>query len=153
MGEERAQISLEFVLIVGAFLVIAITVFPVITKQNELNKALAAARDGATFGAGMRGIGFTSGNPTPEAVIKIDRLELLFQNKTGDLDEYQIKIYIIAPEYIKNNSAYRASVAGTIRNQALSSIYYTFNGEWPPGGIVSRVNTTHYSFTAGNTFT
>ncbi|MFQ5816082.1 MAG: class III signal peptide-containing protein, partial [Candidatus Hydrothermarchaeaceae archaeon] len=150
MGEEKAQISLEFVLIVGAFLVIAITVFPVITKQNELNKALTAARDGATFGAGMRGMGFRGEDvdELPGGVVKIDRLELELQGKEGELDWYRIRIYLKVPEYMKDDPTCTSSSMGsTVTNQALIYINHVFNGEWPSTGVVSRVNTTHYSFT------
>ncbi|MEE8167987.1 MAG: hypothetical protein V3T58_03835 [Candidatus Hydrothermarchaeales archaeon] len=149
MKEEKAQIALEFVVIVGLFVAMALSVFPYITRQNELNKALAAARDGATFGASMRGIGFRGGdmNETPEGVVRIDRLELESAGKEGNLDSYLIRLYLEVPEYMKDSpTCTSSSVGNTVRNQALKSIYYAFNGEWPSTDTVSRVNTTNYSF-------
>ncbi len=148
---EGGQVSLEFVLLVGLAVIISIMVFPFITKQNELNKAVTAARDGAVFGASTRGLGFAGegASAIPEGTIRIDELRLHYQSKLGDLDWYRIEIRVRAPDYIKNQ--YQASVDGTLRNQALRYIYYGFNGDWPPG-LVSRVNTTHYSFTANTTF-
>ncbi len=152
-NSDRGQVSLEFVLLVGLAVIVSIMVFPFITKQNELNKALAAARDGAVFGASARGIGFAGQgvNVIPEGTIRIDELRLAGQGKLGNLDWYKIEIRVRAPGYIKNNTQHRTSAGGTIAGQSLRYIYYAFNGEWP-SGIVSRVNTTSYSFTANTTF-
>lgn len=46
----RAQISVEYILIVGLLLAMILVVYPYALRENELNKAVAAARDGATQG-------------------------------------------------------------------------------------------------------
>jgi|GEM_PF-1636430 len=153
--EQKAQVGVEYIIIVGLLLSMILIVYPYALKQNELNKALAAARDGAVYGASLRGMGFKGEGvkEVPEGIIKIVRVEPEFQDSitVPGKDWYKLKIYISAPDYIKDNSTYANSVRGTITNQALSYIYYTFNGNWPPGGIVpgNRVNTNYYSFTAG----
>ncbi len=150
---EKGQVSLEFVMLVGFAIIVSIIAFPFIAKQNELNKAVAAARDGAVFGASARGVGFGGEGVTtiPQGTIKIDELRLSYQSKLGNLDWYKIEIRVKTPDYIKNNTQYSSSVDGTVTNQSLRYVYYAFNGEWP-SGIVSRVNTTSYSFTANATF-
>ena len=44
---EKAQTAVEFILIVGAFVLISVILMPKILSSIELNKAIAAARDGA----------------------------------------------------------------------------------------------------------
>lgn len=43
---ERGQISVEYILIVGLLLAMILVVYPYALRENELNKAVAAARDG-----------------------------------------------------------------------------------------------------------
>ncbi len=47
-GDDKGQVSIEFVLVVGAVLTMVIVAIPLILKNAEMNKALSAARDGAT---------------------------------------------------------------------------------------------------------
>ncbi len=50
-ADTKAQVALEYIIVVGAMLLIVTSMLPVITKQAELSKATAAVRDGATYGA------------------------------------------------------------------------------------------------------
>lgn len=144
--EQRAQVAIEYILIVGLLLSMILIVFPYALKENELNKALAAARDGAVYGASLRGVGFRGSGVSemPQGIIKIQKIELIDTGSYNGLKEYRLEIYIIAPAELQTSS-----ISATIRNQALSYIYYAFNGNWP-SGTVSRVNTNYYSFTAGS---
>jgi len=148
----RAQVSVEFIILVGLMLLIAVSLLPHITKQNELNKAVAAARDGATYGAGIRGLGFTSGNDAPEGKIRINNIEIVDEGECGDLHCYSFKIHILAPAYIKSNLNYSTTVGQTILTQSKYSLYYAFNGEYPDGAAIGRINTSYYSFGGGYTF-
>jgi hypothetical protein len=161
MRQEKAQTSLELVFVVGFFLVIAIIIFPFITKQNELNKAVAAARDGAVFAASMRGMGYKGKDVTeaPEGIVKIERLKLV--DKSGELTAeekrmvqtwYQIRFQVSMQDYMKENSTCtQTTIGSTIKNQALRYINYTFSGTWP-SGIVSVVYTDRFKFTAACDF-
>lgn len=151
LRDSRGQVSLEFIILVGAILVMVVAAFPYIARANELNKALAAARDGATFAAGMRGLGYRGENVAeiPPGVVKIKKIEMVNQGNYSNLQWYRFEIHISAPSYITSNSTYRQSLCGTVTNQAMRYVYYAFNGEWKD---YSRVNTTYYSFTAGCEF-
>lgn len=153
LEHRRAQVSVEFIIIVGIIMLIVVSLLPYITKQNELNKAVAAARDGATYGAAMRGLGFKGGgvDAVPEGVIRIERVERVEVNLSHDPPWYLLRIHIAAPSYIVNH-ANSSSVSRTICNQALRQMYYAFNGEYPNTGNTSRVNTSSYSFTCGYSF-
>ncbi len=149
MSSNRAQVSIEFIILVGALLVMVIAVFPYILKTNELNKALSAARDGATFGAAMRGVGYQSGSvEAPPGRIKIKSVTLERQGRCGSLECYRFRIVIMMPSYYSSNSRYVNSIRSTIRNQALRFVYYAFNGDYPPSPIIYRVDTSYYSFNA-----
>lgn len=157
----RGQIAMEFILIVGLVMVIVIAAAPVLQKQNELNKALAAARDGAVFAASMRGMGYEGEGVTeaPGGVVKIERLELV--DKSGELTAeekkmvqtwYQIRFQVSMQDYMKESgTCTQTTIGGTIKNQALRYINYAFSGTWP-SGIVSKVYTDRFKFTTACDF-
>ncbi len=150
----KAQVSLEYIIIVGVMLLIVTGIIPIISKHGELNKAVAAVRDGATYGATLRGMGFKpeGDEDIPEGVIKISGVDLINKGKCGDRHCYMLKIHILAPDYIKSNSTYKSSLGSSIRTQALRQLYYAFNGEYPGSSVIGSVNTSYYSFTCGYSF-
>ncbi|MFQ6136400.1 MAG: class III signal peptide-containing protein, partial [Candidatus Hydrothermarchaeales archaeon] len=133
----RGQVSIEFILIVAAILVIVITVLPFISRSAELNKGIAAARDGAQFGAAMRGMGYSSEGGNPTGVIKIDRVEYTIIDNPSGLDNVSISIYVRGPTELNTNS-----VRGTIRTEAQRYVAYAMTGEWPSGATVTRASRT-----------
>ncbi len=149
---ERGQVSIEFILVAGAVLLIAVSMYPFAMQQQELNKAVSAAREGASYGAGLRGMGFTpqGGASLPGGMVKIEGMVV---NKTGtvtgDLEEYQITFFVYAPEYMQGNgdcSSAGNELGSTIINQSLSYIHRAFYGNWsatPPGSV----NASYYYFT------
>jgi type II secretory pathway pseudopilin PulG len=148
-----SQIAIEFILIVGIVLLIVVAVTPTIIKQQELNKAVSAARDGATFGASMRGMGFHGDvNEAPEGIVKIEKLLLEEQPPEDGKTWYQIRFQVSMPEYMKESSTCtQTTVGSTITNQALRYINYTFTGTWQ-SGTVSKVYTDRFKFTAACDF-
>ena len=145
----RGQIAVEFVLIVGLVTLIVVSAYPVLHKQMELNKALAAARDGAVYGASYRGLSYyTSGisppNRNPRGVIKVTSVTLIprgVEEETGK-EMYQIRINAVMPPYL---SAYENSLEASIRSYARSYVYNAFHGKYQGG--FSPVYTTYYRFT------
>jgi hypothetical protein len=141
---ERGQVSLEFIMLVGIVLVIVLTIIPYILKENELNKGLAAARDGAEFGASMRGMGFYSSttdpeNINPEGVIKIDRIEYTILDNPSGLDNVTISVYVRGPAYLKTTSVY-----GTIKTETQRFIGKAMSGKYSTK-IVDRTG-SYYVF-------
>ncbi|WP_456475175.1 class III signal peptide-containing protein [Candidatus Pyrohabitans sp.] len=151
LRDSRGQISIEFIILVGAIMVMVIAVFPYILRSNELSKAHAAARDGATFAAGMRGLGYKGENVNelPSGVVKITGVEMIRVGNYSNLDWYRFNISISAPSYmIDDPTCTQSSLGSTITNQALQYVYYAFNGEWWDSGFISNVTTNRYRFTA-----
>jgi type II secretory pathway pseudopilin PulG len=149
-----SQIAVEFILIVGIVLLIVVAVTPTIMKQQELNKALSAARDGAAFGSSMRGMGFAGEgvNELPEGIVKIERIALEEQPPEDGKTWYRIRFYISAPNYMKDNSVCSSSSIGmTVRKRSVSYINYAFYGSWTPDDEL-KVNTTNFKFTTACDF-
>lgn len=148
----KSQIAVEYILVVGIFVLMVVTLLPYITKQNELNRALAAVRDGATYGAAMRSLGYkaSSAESLPAGVIRISRVELVNLGTKSGKEAYGFVIHILAPESIKSNSSYRLRLGGTIRTQAYRQLYYVFNGEYPPSSFNWSFSTERFYFTCCN---
>ena len=145
--EQKAQIAIEYILIVGLLLSMILIVYPYALKQNELNKALAAARDGATYAIALKGLGYKyTGMETPAGVMKIDRLELVPAPKLDCVGEkYRIRVYVLAPSYIEEN--YGSAIGTEIRHYARSFIHYAFYGTYETG--FSPIETDRYCFSIG----
>ncbi|HEQ78391.1 MAG TPA: hypothetical protein ENI78_02065 [Euryarchaeota archaeon] len=153
-ADRKAQAALEYIIVVGVMLLIVTSMLPVITKQAQLSKATAAIRDGATYGAGLRALGFkaSKSNYVPDGAIKIKEIGMVNNGTNGNLKSYMSRIHIIAPDYIKDNSTYTHRVGASVCTQALRQLYYAFNGRYPGGGKIDSVNTSYYYFTCEYTF-
>jgi|Deesub1362B_J571_1020462.scaffolds.fasta_scaffold02733_4 hypothetical protein len=150
------QVSIEFIILVGAIMIMVVAVFPYITRANELSKAHAAARDGATFAAGMRGMGYRADdvNELPPGIVKITKVEMVNVGSKGNRTHYQFNIHILAPEYmIDDPTCTKSSVGVSVIRQALKYVCYSFYGDWSRDECTPfNVNTTRYYFTATCTF-
>lgn len=143
-SKERGQAAIEFIIIVGAMMVIIMYAFPFITRHAELNKGIAAARDGAQFGASMRGMGFYSSdtsesNKNPPGVIKIDRIEYEITTNATGVDSVEIWIYVRGPPELKTDSVYT-----TIGKEAQRFIGKAISGEYDDA-IIARTG-EYYKF-------
>lgn len=139
-SKESGQVAIEFILIVGAMMVIIMYTFPVLTRHAELNKGIAAARDGAQFGATMRGMGFTSTEiKNPPGVIKIDRIEYDITENPDGVDDVSISIYVRGPPELKTDSVW-----GTIGKEAQRFIGKAISGEYDDA-IIARTG-EYYKF-------
>lgn len=148
--EPNAQVAIEFIIIVGIVLLIVVAVTPTILKQQELNKAVSAARDGAAFGASMRGMGYYTSNIQPEnrnpqGIVKIKEIIPNSQGieaSTGK-EKYQIRIRAVSPNYLSEN--YKSTIESSIENYARSYVNYAFTGVYQGG--FNPVYTSYYRFT------
>jgi hypothetical protein len=148
MRRERGQASVELILIAGFILLMAILVFPYVVKQQEMNKAVAAAREGATTGTALRGMGFSADGGNDDGLVRVERMTVTKTGTYGDLDQYQIKFFISEPTDMRtSNNCMNDGITGTILNQARNHIYYAFNSQWYSGTVPNGVNTTNYRFT------
>lgn len=151
IDDDKGQISIEYILVIGAILIMVIAGIPVIMKNAEMNRGLTAARDGATKGAAMRGMGFSSTGGNVAGVVKIINITPEYQGNVNGTDRYLLRFYISVPSnMIDNPTCTSSSVGSTITNQALRYMHYSFNSEWLP--VVGSVTGSYYRFTASCDF-
>ncbi|MFQ5801166.1 MAG: hypothetical protein ACE5HH_05555 [Candidatus Hydrothermarchaeales archaeon] len=150
--DSRGQVSIEFILVIGAILTMTIVGIPMILKNAEMNKGLSAARDGATYGAAMRGMGYAGENVNvqPSGVVKIINITPIYNGTVNGTERYQLRFYISAPdEMIDNPTCVSSSIGGTIRMQARRYMNYAFTGSW---STTSPIWGSYYSFTTSCRF-
>jgi uncharacterized protein (UPF0333 family) len=142
--DNKGQISIEFLLVVGAILTMVVVATPIILKNAEMNRGLTAARDGATKAAAMRGLGFSSNGGNAAGVVKIIRIETNITVIEGAPDTVSLGIYAKIPSNLDSTS-----VCDTIETQAQRYVAYAFTGQWPVGEVVPIADITgsYYSFT------
>jgi len=145
--EEKGQVSLELVLITGfLLLLVVITILPIL-KTNELNRGLAAARDGVSYGATLRGMGFVGEgvSSNEEGVIQIENLTYQISSNSGldGRDGVEIWVHVRGPSYLNT-----ASVRSTLRTQSKRYVAHVLQGDWIPGASVSNASLsgTYYTF-------
>jgi hypothetical protein len=127
-------------MIVGAIFFMVVAVLPYILKQNELNKGLTAARDGAVYGASLEAM-------KRGGIIKIGKLDLQKEGCDEELTGYNINIEIRSVHDFPD----KTEIQKEIENAALNFTYYAFNGEWPNASI-SQVNARYHCFTFNSTW-
>jgi len=144
MRSESGQTSIELILLVGAVILITISIYPAIKSQTELNKGVTAARDGATYAANMMGLGFTkSGSGITQANKTIKIVGLTYSiGATNGLTPVSISIEVQGT----NNEAVGQEIAA----HSLKFIYKAFNGDY---SITDPyVDSESYHFTVTHTF-
>lgn len=142
MKEEKGQVAMEYILVVGAVLIMALAGMPMILKNAEMNKAMGAARDGATKAAAMRGMGFSTTGGNEAGNVKIWNLTSEFNSSVGSKQRYLIRLYVDIPSNLPS-----ASVCNVIRRQALSHINYSFYGGWSDN--LGDIEGSYYIFNVG----
>ncbi len=141
MRDDKGQVSIELILVVGAILTMVLVVIPMVLKNAEMNKGLTAARDGATKGAAMRGMGYSSDGGNPSGTVKLINMTPIFNSTVGGKERYLLRFYVDIPSNMDSTS-----VCGTIRRQALSHLSYSFYGAWSTS--FSDVIGSYYIFQA-----
>jgi len=140
--ESRGQISIEFILLVGAILTMVLVAIPMALKNAEMNKALTAARDGAVKAAALRGLGYSYKGGNATGVVRVLNLTAVYRGEVGNKDWYLLRFYVSVPSGLD-----ASSVCTSIQRQATSHLKYAFEGQW--ASTMQRVNGSYYSFTVG----
>lgn len=149
--KEKAQTTVEFILIVGAFVLISVILMPKILSNLELNKAISAARDGAEFAIAMIGMGYSTPSGTLGSssgiigTIKIKNITLIEKGAcSGNVNKkwYQIKFYVYIPSHMSDA---KQNITTTIRNYAGGNLYRAFYGSYK--STLNKIETERYCFT------
>jgi uncharacterized protein (UPF0333 family) len=146
MRDEKGQVSIELILVVGAVLSMVVVIIPMVLKNAEMNRGLTAARDGATKGAAMRGMGFSSSGGNEAGVVKIVNITSSITEISDSQDNVSITFYAKIPSNMDS-----VTVCDTIETQSQRYTAYAFTGQWPSGAIVPLSDRTgsYYVFKIG----
>ncbi len=148
MMSERGQASTEMMLIVGAILLIVISVYPSIKTESEMNRGITAARDGATYAVNMLGMGFSesgSGITPPNKTVQLVGLSYSEGAVVGGLTPITITLEI--------RGTSDTTVGDAISDQSLKFIYKVFKGNYNIGSDPQYVDSESYRFYVTSTFT
>ncbi|MEE9595036.1 MAG: hypothetical protein V3V92_06515 [Candidatus Hydrothermarchaeales archaeon] len=132
----RGQVSIELVTLAGIMVIMGIMVFPFITNEITLNKAHAAARDGATGLVGLFNMGYKfTISPTmiiegPQKSMRLKQVNLDYLYTVNGTREYEINLVVDFPD--DETSVNKTSLGNAIVFQAMSSINYAFTSNWLP---------------------
>jgi hypothetical protein len=159
--DTTGQISIELLLLIGIFMVIAISVGMILNNENELNIALISAFKGAEEGANIDGTGiytkttFDNYNQNnklltyPQAVkiIKIDKIDNGYDSNYHK-KKIQLKVYAHGSN-LKNN-ADKNSAGDRINYYLRKSISISFNTTQLSNSLYNPSHSKNYVFTTAN---
>jgi hypothetical protein len=124
-NEEKGQISIELILVVGAILTMVVVAIPMILKSAEMNRGLTAARDGATKAIALRGMGYSEGEGNEAGVMKMTEITVVSLGPFDDNELLVLLIRISAPSEMQTDDN-----LFLIRAESSSFINHALNGEY-----------------------
>ncbi len=107
--DKKAQAGIELLIFIAVFLILSLTVFPYVIKNNEINIALTCARDGATYGLHVLKLGYSKNETVYRYTVKMERIELINKGTENNKKKYQIRALLFADEKV-NCSFLRAEL-------------------------------------------
>lgn len=160
--DKKGQITVELLLLISFGLIAAVMLANVITDGNELNMAMASARNGALEGISSNGFAIYpketydnySKDPKKKALlkeknIKIIKIDQSIKGKDNfNRTRIQLKIYA-SSENVKTKDE-RESVGDRINYNIRKSITHSFKTENITNKLFNPAFSNKYSFTTGN---
>jgi len=159
--ENKGQISIEFILLIGLSFVIILSLATFLNNENELNIAMAAARDGAIEGATIDGVAIYPKNsfddyilnnqiltiPSSVKIIKIEKINNGYHN-VYNRTRIQLRVYASCPD-LKTTSD-KNSAGDRINFYVRKSIASSFKTENLSNNLFNPSFSTNYVFTTAN---
>ena len=160
--DEKGQITVELLLLISFTLITAIVLANVIMESNELNIAMASARNGAFEGISSNGLAIYpkesydnySKDPKKQSLmmeknIKIVKITQSIKGKDNfNRTRIQLKIYASSPNV--NTKEEKESVGDRINYNVRKSITNSFKTENITNKLFNPAFSNKYSFTTGN---
>ncbi len=138
--DTKGQISVELLLLISFSLISAILLANAIIDANELNVAMASARDGAFEGISSNGL---------EKNIKIVNISQSIKGKDSfNRTRIQLKIYASSPN-VKTKEE-KEAVGDRINYNVRKSITQSFKSENITNKLFNPAFSNKYSFTTAN---
>lgn len=161
MMDNRGQMSAELLFLFGVLIVVVMMLIVFIAEENELNTAMAAARNGAIEGAGTSSSGF----------YPADTYRDYSKSKTNLLNPYSVKIVNVTykeqgidPNYGKTRIQFKVyaktadkfskkeliSIGDRINYDLRKSLAVSFNSTSSTNKLYNPVFSPHYIYTTAN---
>lgn len=159
--DKKGQISVELLLLIAIIIIITITLSITIANENELNKAMASARNGAIEGATINGLAIYPKesyeeyeNSSHHSIMNSNNIKIIKIEKTiQDKDVYnktRIQLKIYASSLDLKTKQDKESAGDRINYNARKSISNSFNIGNISNKLYNPSFTPHYSFTTTN---
>lgn len=159
--DNNGQISVELLLLIGITIIIVISLSNIINTENELNKAMISAENGAYEGISINSLAIYPEetfeeymNKSQEQLTHTKNIKIIkIDKKIQKTDKYnktriQLKVYASSPDI--NSKEDKESTGDRINYNIRKCISESFNSENLSNALYNPSFTPHYSFTTAN---
>ena len=161
MMDNRGQISAEFLILFGVLIVIVILMVVFAAGENELNIAMASARNGAVEGAGSSAAAIYPKDtfrdysasktsllyPYSVNIIRVDYNDLGY-DVNYDKKRIQFRVYAKTSERFSHDEL--VSIGDRINYNLRKSLAVSFNSTASTNKLYNPVFSPHYVYTTAN---
>ena len=161
MIDNRGQVSVEFLILFGVLILMVMLAIAFVAQENELNIAMAAARNGVNEGAATSSSGiypedtFRSYSlsktgllyPYSVSIVKIDYEDLGY-DVNYEKKKIQFKVYAKTSKRFSNDDL--VSIGDRINYNLRKSLAISFNSTSSTNKLYNPVFSSHYVFTTAN---
>lgn len=159
--DNKGQGSLEFLFLISFALVLVLSLSSFLSYDNDLNIAMAAARNGINFGASEDRIAiyeesaydkYTNNNivlthPNAVKIVKIETVNRGYDSRYNRTS-IQIRVHVSSPTIMKNED--KVSAGDRITYNIRKSITVTFNTSKLTNNLYNPCFSKHHVFTTAN---
>ena len=152
--DTKGQITVELLLLISFALISAILLANAIIDANELNVAMASARDGAFEGISSNGLAIYSKDFKKQPLLREKNIKIVKINQTikghdnFNRTRIQLKIYASSPD-VKTKEE-KEAIGDRINYNVRKSITQSFKSENITNKLFNPAFSNKYSFTTAN---
>jgi len=160
--DENGQITVELLLLIGFLIIMIITIVNIVDKENELNIAMAAARDGAYEGINTNGLAIYSKESYDNYTKDLDKANIMNRKNIKIINisktekgldglnktRIQIKVYLTSPN-VKTKKE-KDSLGDRVNYNIRKSITKSFKTENISNKLYNPAFSKKYSFTTAD---
>ena len=160
-NEYKGQTSIEFILLIGISFVLVLSLATFLNNENELNIAMASARNGAIEGANIDGVAIYPKNsfddyilnnqiltyPNSIKIIKIEKINNGY-HEVYNRTRIQLRIFASSPDLKRTTD--KNSAGDRINYHARKSIANSFNTEHLSNNLYNPSFSKNYVYTTAN---
>lgn len=161
MMDRRGQVSAEFLFVFGVLIVIVMLSVVFVADQQELNAAMAAARNGAVEGAAASGAAlypedtyrqYSTQKTSLLYPYSVDIVNVSYEDMGHDVNydkrKIQFKVYAKTSDRFSHDEL--VSIGDRINYSLRKSVAVSFNSTGSTNKLYNPVFSQHYVFTTAN---